>query len=501
MGAVCSSSIGGAAIAKDAIAGPPPSVPSARKPARPAFNRFWQSNNIRKTFLSHLPKDDMTALRLVCHDFSDRVAPLLFRDLTVVFRSGSFTRPARMAALERIGKHVRRLTFRMPHDAETFLPPLLDPVTGQEQIFLYVPQTNHRESWQSKTKEPKYGSWEMTDILIKQYGPLFHAATNIPSFIRAMSAMPAMRHLKISCLGQEPSQRYRRSVVDYALISLRIAIERAPLVSLSSLTLQVHPGALLYLRPNHTYGSTPRGPRRWAQIRKLALQVDAWEFEASLTDHLKLLHDYLFCFSSSVTRLSFTWKGAKGPCPFTLDTNPLIRSATAATPKPPTKAASFKRPRPLLRRLIFPKLYYAELANMRVEASEICSFIDRHRHTLSECNFDEIDLQNGDWDDALAVLTRISGSEKWKDGLDSHKESKELPPLPPPKPSSSKRATRLSWAPDSTVFQMPTPIPIPPPVPCRLEELSRHSGINATDDALGRDCMFFLRTSIPVMCP
>ncbi|KAI9803564.1 MAG: hypothetical protein M1825_001907 [Sarcosagium campestre] len=328
---------------------------------------------------------------------------MLFEELTITFRPGTFTRPARMAALERIGRHVRTLTFCMPHSQETFLAPLLDPLTGEERTFIYQPQISCHDSHGLLTRAPKYGSWEMTDLLVQQYGPLFHAATNVPAFIRALTAMQCITHLKISCPGQDPAQRYRRSAVDYALTSLRIAVERAPLKKLSTLSLlPIHPGGIFYLSPTSGFGASPCGVRRWSQVRKLAMHVDAWAFDDSSvrTDHLKLLREFLSTFSAQLERFFFRWRGMKGPCPFTLD---------AQHPFP--KEGSRKHQR----RIRFRRLRYFELANVRVAASEVCSTINRHRRTLRECDFDEVELRRGSWDDALSVLTRISGSDRWKD--------------------------------------------------------------------------------------
>lgn len=202
--------------------------------ASSAFLQFWWTGRTRESFLSHLDNEELASLRLVCHDFSVRAAPRLFDDLKMTFKTSLFTKPARMAALNRIGHHVRAFTFNMPHSAETFLPPLLDPTTGEEETFIYEPYVQSSRDSASRLSNPTYGSWEMTDMLVKQYSPLFHAAANIPSFIRAFSAMPGLKHLIISCPGQEAGQRYRRSIVDYALISLRIAVERSKLDALSS---------------------------------------------------------------------------------------------------------------------------------------------------------------------------------------------------------------------------------------------------------------------------
>lgn len=365
-----------------------------------AFLRFWWDQTIRDTFLDYLPKDDLANFRRACHDFGVRGAPVLFRDLSVTFRTGTFTRPARMAALERIGQHVRTLTFKMEHTSETFLPPLLDPVTGEERVYLYEPRISN-PSPVSRQKRPKYGSWEMSDMLIKQYNPLFHAATNVPAFIRAFKAMRNVEHLKISCPGQEPAQRYRRCSVDYALISLRIAVERAPLTNLTTLSLlPIHPAGVFYLRATPGFGTLPSSAKRWGQIKKLAIHMDAWNFEPAngATDHLRLLHDFLSGFSANLERLFFRWKGSKGPCPFTLDSEPILQMDKGKRPK----------------RTRFKRLKQMELKNSRLDASQVDSFIRRHRRTLREFDFSEATLRSGTWDDALAYLSRMSGSDDWK---------------------------------------------------------------------------------------
>ncbi|RMZ67331.1 Fatty acid-binding [Pyrenophora seminiperda CCB06] len=189
-----------------------------------------------------MESEDLSNLRLVCHDFSAKAAPRLFEKMTVTFKTSTFSKPARIDALSRIGRHVKTFTFHMPHGPETCLPPIIDPLTGAEKQFIYEPQVQIPQHGPAKDKAPKYGSWEMQDLLIKQYPPLFHAATNVPAFCAAFSEMINLIHLKISCPGFT-GIRHRRGVVDYALISLRIAIERAPLYSLSALSLHpIHPG-------------------------------------------------------------------------------------------------------------------------------------------------------------------------------------------------------------------------------------------------------------------
>ncbi|QSS63271.1 hypothetical protein I7I51_00328 [Histoplasma capsulatum] len=442
-----------------------------------AFFQFWWTDLTRDAFLASLPKEDLLSMRLVCHDFAYRTSPVLFKEVDVEFRNGTFTRPARMAALERIGKYIKTLNFKMPHSPETFLPPLLDPVTGEEQTFVYEPQVYASCPAASRLSYPRYGTWEMTELLTKQYPPLFHAVTNVPSFIRAFSAMTSLRHLRVSCDGQAAGHRYRRSVVDYALISLRIAIEQAPIKSLDTLSLlPIHPGALLYLRPNMGFGASPAARKRWAQIRNLSIEMDSFPYDIDSTttpatsttpystpsssrsrsrsrsssngssssssssnnnntiikkkktrrnpnppkDHLKLLHSYLQAFPT-VTHFTFRWRGTQGPSPLSLSTEPCLQP----TPTEPASILCPKRSAAPLQPLKFPHLRYAEIENALLDAAQVSAFILEHRRSLAEFYFENTTLRNGGtWDEALAPLTAISGSERWK-GAEGKREQKQ----------------------------------------------------------------------------
>ncbi|KAH9863950.1 hypothetical protein J1614_009883 [Plenodomus biglobosus] len=290
------------------------------------FLRFWLNDQCRDNLLEHLEPEDLSSFRLVCHDFSSKAAPRLFEALSVTFKTSSFSKPARIEALSRIGRHVKTFTFHMPHGPESFLPPLVDPETGAEKQFIYEPQVQNPPSGPVKDKTPKYGSWAMQDLLIKQYPPLFHAATNVPAFVATFSQLTNLTHLRISCPGSPNTPRYRRSAVDYALISLRIAVERAPLYSLSSLSLHpMHPGGLLYLHPMHGFGSTPSSAKRWGQIRNLSIHMDDVAHtrtrapaHAQSLAHLRILHAYLHTLSPTLTGFVFRWNGTRGPCPRSL---------------------------------------------------------------------------------------------------------------------------------------------------------------------------------------
>lgn len=377
-----------------------------------AFLRFWRTDLTRDCFLSFVKKEDQASLRLTSQECSLGVAPSLFKEIHVSFGTNTFTRPVRMAALERIGGYVRAFSFSITHSPDTFLAPLLDRITGEEQVFVYEPYLGlHRPSSSGSQSSSKYGSWEMNDLLVKQYSPLFHASTNISAFVRAFGAMPAMRSLKISCPGQSPAQIYRRSAVDYALISLRMAIEQAPLPRLESLTLDgVHPSAVFYLRPQLGIGASPASTRRWRQIRKLRVRMDCPAFgNGQSTDHLKFLHSYLQTYPL-LEDLSFEWLNRRGPCPLSLSSEPCLapRALDCSAACPKTFATP---PRPLK----FRKLRRMVLENSVLDASQISDFIMSHRKILREFEFENVHLRTGSWDDALAPLTRISGNESWKE--------------------------------------------------------------------------------------
>ena len=377
-----------------------------------AFLNFWRTDLIRDCFLSFVTKEDQASLRLTSYECSLGVAPTLFKEINVSFGTNTFTRPARMAALERIGVYIRDIGFSMPHSADTFLAPLLDPTTGEEQVFIYEPYLGlHRPSSSASQSSSKYGSWEMNDLLVKQYSPLFHATTNIPSFVRAFTAMPALRSLRVSCPGQSPAQIYRRSAVDYALISLRMAVEQAPLPRLESLTLDdVHPFSTFYLRPQLGIGASPASTRRWRQIKKLKIRMTCPAFgDGQPTDHLKFLHSYLRTFPL-LEDFSFEWLRQKGPCPLSLSSEPCLApgalDCSAACPK------TFAKPPGQLK---FRRLRCMVLENSILDATQISDFIMTHRKVLGEFEFENVHLRSGTWDDALAPLTRISGNDSWKE--------------------------------------------------------------------------------------
>ncbi|KAF2736489.1 hypothetical protein EJ04DRAFT_510989 [Polyplosphaeria fusca] len=382
-----------------------------------SFLRFWLNESCRENLLAHTDQEDLPNLRLVCHDFSTKAAPYLFEYLTVTFKSSTFTKPARVEALRTVGHHVKTLTFHMPHGPETFLPPIVDPTTGEEKQFLYEPQVVAPVQVPGQDRRPKYGSQEMTDLLVQQYPPLFHAATNVPSFVAAMSHLVTLEHLKISCPGFDRTALYRRNAVDYALISLRIAIERAPMFNLSTLSLlPIHPGGLLYLHPMHGFGSTPSSAKRWAQIRRLNICMESVHMSSNSMrsrlqslEHLRILHAYLRTLSRGLTRLFFRWKGERGPSPLSLDREPCMLPIEEECMHPSMRG-QVRGPRPLK----FTRLRYMELENAVMDSVQISDFISKHKRTLVEFMFEDVKLRQGNWDDALEPLTTIAGNDNWK---------------------------------------------------------------------------------------
>jgi len=383
--------------------------------ASPPFLRLWRNEGIRSILLSHLSTEDICSLRLTTYECRELATPILFARIRMTFTPSSLIRPSRLEALSRIGHHIQHFIFSMPHTDSTFLPPLLNPMTGREVNFLYTPHT----STASVIQRPKYGNPELCDILTQQYPPIFHAATNVPAFINTFSKLPNLRHLTISCPGQDPTQRYRRDAVDYALISLRIAIERAPIYRLEKLSLhQMHPAGLVYLRHVSGFGCTPSAGRRWKQVRKLNITMNSWDFNGPRPglDHLKVLDDYIRGFSANLEKVSFGWNGKKGPCPLTIFTDPLLAPpretsklfGEVTSPMSPLPAA------PPRAAMTFPKLRYMQVRNATMSSEQVADFVYIHRDTVREFDFENVILTDGgSWEDALSPLNETGGTDEW----------------------------------------------------------------------------------------
>jgi hypothetical protein len=226
----------------------------------------------------HLEREDLANLRLICRNFSTRATPPVFKSITTSFGVSTFTKPSRVKALSRIGHHIKTFTFHMPHSPDTFLPPIMDPMTEQKRVFNYEPQLQDINSGPANRRALKYGTEEMQDLLVKQYPPLFHAATNVPAFVAVFSQLTNLTHLRISCPRFYTHPCNCPTTVGYALISLRIAIERAPLYSLSSLSFDKEHCTLLVdhnqgtLHPSMRDKFLDSPPLRFARLKYIDLE-------------------------------------------------------------------------------------------------------------------------------------------------------------------------------------------------------------------------------------
>lgn len=379
----------------------------------PRFLEIWRTKGTRDHYLSCTSQEDLASLRLVCREFSVKAAPTLFREIKVRFRTSTFTKQSRVVSLERIGNHVKSFQFIFPHSADTFLAPLIDSETGEEVSFVYEPQTIVPKEPALRLSTPSYGSWELTDLLVKQYPPLFHAAANVPSFVRALALLPNLTHVMLTCPGQDSSQRFRRSIVDYALISMRIAIEQNRLRLLNHVSLiGIHIGALLYLNPLMGFGALPNSVRQWRKVKKLTVHLECQAPSASLArDQSKHLHSYLGLFTPSLRHLDFRWLGERHAFPMSLNTE--------STSSPGSSLSCQSMHRSTLKPLRFARLRRLVVNNTVADAGQIARFIARHhravRHTKKmKLFFDDTILRSGTWEEALEPLTQMSGSDSWK---------------------------------------------------------------------------------------
>ncbi|KAI1765171.1 hypothetical protein GGR53DRAFT_284147 [Hypoxylon sp. FL1150] len=381
-----------------------------------AFYCLWQKDQIREKLFELLSKEDICNIRIASSACCNLVTKRLFLRTHLSFTAHTFTRQSRIEALSRIGHHIEHLTFSFPHSDATFLPPLIHPESGREISFLYKPHT----SMASVLERPKFANSGLGEILTQQYPPLFHAASNVPSFINAMKHLPNMRHLTIKTPGQDPRERYRRDIVDYALISLRISLERAPMKKLNKLSLSsVHPSAFIYLRHVVGFGCLPSATRRWRQIRKLHVSVESWDFYGLSPglDHLKMIDDYIRDFSTSLEKLTFTWLGRKGPNPLSLAADPLFAPPRSSMKlfNEVTSPMSPLPPAPLRKPIVFQKLRYMAVRNATMNAAQVAALVAAHQHCVREFDFENVVLINdGSWDEALApLLNKTPRGNRW----------------------------------------------------------------------------------------
>ena len=290
-----------------------------------------------------------------------------------------------MAALDRIGHHVRELSFDCPQTAESTLPPLINPFTGAEMAFTYIPQLER-----STIQNPKYGDLATTEALTRQYPALFHASTNASAFIRALSALPNLENLAIDCPGYGSRTKGARNTVDFALHSLRFALERINCRALQSLSVSsLDPGELKYLMPHAGHGTTPASTRIWSRIQHLTLRLVT---QGDPGDQA-IVHRYLRGFNEGLHTLSICWEGQRGPFP-------LSGWPHSAVPRARQDCVTPKEVRSSMR---FARLKQLSICNAHASAAEINALIRSNSESLHEVELQNVELTQGEWRDVCAT--------------------------------------------------------------------------------------------------
>ena len=346
-------------------------------------------------------------MRQVCLDFSIRAAPHCFGSIACNFTTSSLTKPSRMAALDRIGQYVQSFRLNLPYSLDTVLPPLVDPWTGQEKNFVYTPQTHTYNGSDAGLRRSQYGDSETTDLLVRQYPPLFHAATNVSSFRQLLSSLTNLKHLTIrgSKDGFVPHLDHRNTS-DFALVSLRAVLEQDHLPHLTELSVTtMHASALRFLQPTTL--------ATWcARIESLELKL----YAASLTkdripdDRIQSIYRYLQCFSG-IVRFGFGWIGRRGPLPISKPHQQELVNARRDTKYHPAFRPSAAEEATSV--IVSSKLSRLTLANMETSADVVSHWLKAHVSTLHDLHLDDVKLSSGTWDQALEPLTNLARSNRW----------------------------------------------------------------------------------------
>lgn len=381
-----------------------------------SVRKIFHNKRIRSKIFAHLSPEDITSLRMVSSRLNKLTTPTVFKTLTVTFHALTFS-PDRLVSLERIGHNVETLKFIFPHTEATYMPPMLDPESRRLVTLIHEPYARHDGGQQGHIFRRK----RIDALALHNYGIILMAAVNIHQFTQALSSMKNLKALIVSCPGTPMGDPGRRCIVDYALWSLRSAVERAGLQNLRRVSLDpIHLAGVQYFLPGVlAVGSVISSRRVWRQVRKISLTVSAWKELANGTPakyktHLKLLHQFLEYFNH-VEELTFSWtREARWICPLTLDLlpsrNPLMAS------KPASDRFIVNRP------LTFPNLNTLRLENVGMNASDLKSFLSRHTSKFKAWFLEDVYFVNGSLEEALEPLTIIakSGGESKQD--DSHSQ-------------------------------------------------------------------------------
>lgn len=145
-----------------------------------ALLSLWQDKNIPEIILNLFLffKENISTVRLAFPAFCKVVTKRVSLRANVTFDPNTFTKQFKIQALSSISHHIEHLIYFSHADA-TFSPPITHPVTGRDTSFLYTPNTS--------TAAITFGESDLRKTLTDQNPPLFHAASNVPSIINAMS--------------------------------------------------------------------------------------------------------------------------------------------------------------------------------------------------------------------------------------------------------------------------------------------------------------------------
>ncbi|KAG9840056.1 hypothetical protein KCU98_g15628, partial [Aureobasidium melanogenum] len=287
---------------------------------------------------------------------------------------------------------------------DTTLPPLIDPWAGEQKPFVWKPSIVQGRITENSVKKPRYGDVQTTELLTRQYPPLFHAATNVQSFVAAISRLTDLQHLEISCTaadGAISSRAQGTDIVEIALTSLRCAIEEARLKHLDTLTLSNIRSTDIMALSTSTISAHPGSPKCWSKIRALDITMYSEPHSTGESDKLKLLRKYIHGYKG-LHRFSFRWIGARGISPLpelTLEhkssTHPALRHAPPSAPAP-----------------LFPHLEYLSLHNVVISASQVQRLMQTRKSTLIEINLEHVVLKDGSWHDTLATIDGVDVKAK-----------------------------------------------------------------------------------------
>lgn len=297
--------------------------------------------------------------------------------------------------MQRIGHHIKEVAFHLPKTMDTTLPPLIDPWTGEQKEFAWKPSAAQSRDAGTSSKQARYDDTEIAELLTRQYPPLFHAATNVQSFVNTMSSLINLQHLKISRRRVDETTSCRAQGVDImevALTSLLYAVERAKLKHLDTITLSNLWHTDIVALSSLVMRASPGSAKRWSNVHVLDVSMTSGINSSIKNDQLKLLREHIRGYKG-LRRFTFRWIGTRGPSPLP----ELVLEQKNLHP-------AFREASPSSSMALFPHLEYLTLSNVIMSAPQIQRLIQTHKSTLTEIDLENVVLKDGDWRTALATM-------------------------------------------------------------------------------------------------